>query len=124
MRVYHLTTWYHRVKALERYGVKTDVRDARQVEAEDIAVRGRIDPFVDNKAAETYLAAKTRNRSTFGSIERVMKPLADTRDRKAVLLVEVRLRPAGPVPAGGGGGATRQRRPLLHRPPGSDLPAS
>jgi VWFA-related protein len=71
----------------ERYGVKTDVKDARQVEAEDIAVRGRIDPFVDNKAAETYLKAKTRNRSTFGSIERVMKPLADTRDRKAVLLV-------------------------------------
>lgn len=71
----------------ERYGVKTDVKDARQVEAEDIAIRGRIDPFVDNKAAETYLAAKTRNRSTFGSIERVMKPLADTRDRKAVLLV-------------------------------------
>jgi len=71
----------------ERYGVKTDVKDARQVEAEDIAIRGRIDPFVDNKAAETYLAAKTRNRSTFGSIERVMKPLGDTRDRKAVLLV-------------------------------------
>jgi len=71
----------------ERYGVKTDVKDARQVEAEDIAIRGRIDPFVDNKAAETYLAARTRNRSTFGSIERVMKPLADTRDRKAVLLV-------------------------------------
>jgi len=71
----------------ERYGVKTDVRDDRQIEAEDIAVRGRIDPFVDNKAAETYLAAKTRNRSTFGSIERVMRPLADTRDRKAVLLV-------------------------------------
>ena len=71
----------------ERYGVKTDVRDDRQIEAEDIAVRGRIDPFVDNKAAETYLKAKTRNRSTFGSIERVMKPLAETRDRKAVLLV-------------------------------------
>lgn len=71
----------------ERYGVKTDVKDARQVEAEDIAIRGRIDPFVDNKAAETYLKAKTRNRSTFASIERVMKPLADTRDRKAVLLV-------------------------------------
>jgi VWFA-related protein len=71
----------------ERYGVKTDVKDARQIEAEDIAIRGRIDPFVDNKAAETYLAARTRNRSTFGAIERVMKPLADTRDRKAVLLV-------------------------------------
>jgi VWFA-related protein len=71
----------------ERYGVKTDVRDSRQVEAEDIAIRGRIDPFVDNKAAETYLAARTRNRSTYGAIERVMKPLGDTRDRKAVLLV-------------------------------------
>ena len=71
----------------DRYGVRTDVRDARQVEAEDISIRGRIDPFVDNKAAETYLAARTRNRSTYGAIERVMKPLGDTRDRKAVLLV-------------------------------------
>jgi VWFA-related protein len=71
----------------ERYNVKSKVRDPRQVEAEDIAIRGAIDPFVDNKAAETYLAARTRNRATFGAIERVMAPLADTRDRKAVLLV-------------------------------------
>jgi VWFA-related protein len=71
----------------DRYGVRTDVRDARQVEAEEISIRGRIDPFVDNKAAETYLAARTRYRSTFGAIERLMKPLADTRDRKAVILV-------------------------------------
>jgi VWFA-related protein len=71
----------------DRYGVKTEVRDARQIEAEEISIRGRIDPFVDNKAAETYLAARTRFRSTFGAIERVMRPLADTRDRKAVLLV-------------------------------------
>ena len=71
----------------ERYGVKTNVKDARQVEVEDISIRGRIDPVVDNKAAETYIAARTRNRSTFASIERVMKPLADTRDRKAVLLL-------------------------------------
>jgi len=71
----------------DRYGVKTDVRDSRQVEAEEISIRGRIDPFVDNKAAETYLAARTRFRSTFGSIERLMNPLADTRDRKAVILV-------------------------------------
>jgi VWFA-related protein len=71
----------------ERYGVKANVKDARQIEAEDIAIRGRIDPVVDNKAAETYLAARTRNRTTFEAIERVMKPLADTRDRKAVVLV-------------------------------------
>jgi VWFA-related protein len=71
----------------ERYNVKSKVRDPRQVEAEDIAIRGAIDPFVDNKAAETYLAARTRNRVTFGAIERVMAPLAETRDRKAVLLV-------------------------------------
>jgi VWFA-related protein len=71
----------------ERYGVKSNVKDSRQVEAEEISIRGRIDPFVDNKAAETYLAARTRNRSTFAAIERVMRPLADTRDRKAVVLV-------------------------------------
>jgi VWFA-related protein len=71
----------------ERYGVKSNVKDSRQVEAEEISIRGRVDPFVDNKAAETYLAARTRNRSTFGAIERLMRPLADTRDRKAVVLV-------------------------------------
>jgi hypothetical protein len=71
----------------ERYGVKSNVKDQRQIETEDIAIRNRIDPVVDNKAAETYLASRTRNRSTYGAIERVMKPLADTRDRKAVLLV-------------------------------------
>jgi VWFA-related protein len=71
----------------DRYGVKTEVRDERQIAAEEISIRGRIDPFVDNKAAETYLAARTRFRSTFGAIERLMRPLADTRDRKAVLLV-------------------------------------
>jgi VWFA-related protein len=71
----------------DRYGVKTEVRDQRQIEAEEISIRGRIDPFVDNKAAETYIAARTRFRSTLGAIERLMKPLADTRDRKAVLLV-------------------------------------
>jgi VWFA-related protein len=71
----------------ERYNVKAVVKDYRQVEAEEIAIRGAIDPFVDNKAAETYLAARTRNRATFGAIERVMAPLAETRDRKAVVLV-------------------------------------
>jgi VWFA-related protein len=90
MRIYQYSdhTMARRVQnRFERYNVMPTVKDARQVEAEEIAIRGRVDPFVDNKAAETYLAARTRSRSTFGAIERVMRPLADTRDRKAVLLV-------------------------------------
>jgi VWFA-related protein len=90
MRIYQYADFMlaRRVQSrFERYNVMPQVKDARQVEAEEIAIRGRVDPFVDNKAAETYLAARTRNRSTFGAIERVMRPLADTRDRKAVLLV-------------------------------------
>jgi VWFA-related protein len=90
MRIYQYSDFMmaRRVQSrFERYNVMPNVKDSRQVEAEEIAIRGRVDPFVDNKAAETYLAARTRNRSTFGAIERVMRPLADTRDRKAVLLV-------------------------------------
>jgi VWFA-related protein len=90
MRVYEYSDFMVANRVLDRfnrYGVKTEVRDSRQIESEEISIRGRIDPFVDNKAAETFLAARTRFRSTFGSIERVMKPLEDTRDRKAVLLV-------------------------------------
>jgi VWFA-related protein len=103
----------------ERYGVKSNVKDQRQVETEDIAIRNRIDPVVDNKAAETYLASRTRNRSTYGAIERVMKPLADTKDRKAVLLVSegLRVRPRrAPATSWLVEAARRaKRRALLHR---------
>ena len=71
----------------ERFNVKARMDEPNQREADDIARRGQIDLVVDSKAAETYLAARTRNRSTFDAIERAMKPLAATRDRKAVVLV-------------------------------------
>ncbi len=50
----------------ERYGVKSNVRDQRRIETEDIAIRNRIDPVVDNKAAETYLAGSARAHATYG----------------------------------------------------------
>lgn len=71
----------------ERFGIKPRFQDQNQREGDDIAKRGQIDLLVDSKAAETYLAARTRNRSTFDAIERAILPLAATRDRKAVLLV-------------------------------------
>ena len=102
----------------ERYGVKTDVKDARQVEAEDIAVRGRIDPFVDNKAAETYLKAEDEepvhlrvHRARDETPRRHPRPQGGPPRLRGLRLRPRRAR----VPAGGGGGAPRQRRPLLHR---------
>jgi VWFA-related protein len=71
----------------EQYGVKTRVDDDRARQVADIYQPGQIDLFVNTKAAEIYLAARTRNRTTFAALERLMRPLGETRDRKAVLLV-------------------------------------
>jgi VWFA-related protein len=90
MRIYQYSDSKLARRVLERfeqYGVKSRVEDERARETNDLGTPGRIDLMVDNKAAETYLAARTRNRFSYSSIERVMKPLAATRDRKAVLLV-------------------------------------
>lgn len=75
------------LERFERYGVKARVEDERARDAREIGSPGIIDLRVESKAAETYLAARTRNRTTFGAIERLMKPLAATRDRKSVVLL-------------------------------------
>ncbi len=72
---------------LERYGVAARTEGEKERAGKDFVIPGRVDLFVDNKAAETYLKVRTRNRTTFAALERVLKPLAATRDRKGVVFV-------------------------------------
>ncbi len=48
---------------------------------------GVIDPYIESRATQAYLTIRTRMRVTLSVLERVMKSLAGTSDRKAVLLV-------------------------------------
>ena len=71
----------------ERYSVRARSEDDKEREGRDLVTPGRIDLYVDNKAAETYLKVRTRNRATFAALERVLRPLEASRDRKAVVFM-------------------------------------
>jgi len=90
MRIYQYSDYMiaRRVQdRFERYGVSYRVKDQRQIDQDEIGSPGRINLMVDNRAAETYMAARTRNRATLGALERMLKPLQATRDRKSLVLV-------------------------------------
>jgi VWFA-related protein len=72
----------------ERYGIlgTRGMREGDRIHQE-ITVPGNIDLFVDTRAAETYLMARNRNRETYVALERVLQPLTESKDRKAVILV-------------------------------------
>ena len=72
----------------ERYGTQSrqGMQQARQQQAEN-TIPGVIDPYVESRAAEAYTTLKARMEVTFAALQRVMAPLAESRDRKAVLLV-------------------------------------
>ena len=71
----------------ERYGI-LGTRGQRDNDRtiQEIAVPGNIDLFVESRAAETYLTARNRNHETFVALERVLQPLTESKDRKAVIL--------------------------------------
>ncbi len=71
----------------ERYGVANRTETEKEREGKDFVIPGRVDLYVDNRAAEAYLKVRTRNRSTYAALERILKPLAASRDRKALVLV-------------------------------------
>jgi hypothetical protein len=50
-------------------------------------VPGIIDAYVESRASEAYLALKARMGVSLAALERVLAPLAEGRDRKAVLFV-------------------------------------
>jgi VWFA-related protein len=72
----------------ERYGI-LGTRGQRENDRtlQEIAAPGNIDLFVESRAAETYLMARNRNHETFVALERVLQPLTESKDRKAVILV-------------------------------------
>ena len=73
----------------ERYGggqSHQGMQQAREQKGENMTP-GVIDPYVESRAAEAYTTLKARMGVTLAALERVMAPLAESRDRKAVLLV-------------------------------------
>ena len=71
----------------ERYGQQARTEGEKERAGKDFVIPGRVDVYVDNRAAETYLKARSRNKTTFAALERVLKPLAASKDRKSVLFV-------------------------------------
>ena len=91
MRIYvdHDPLLANRVQSrLDTYGSgkSRQASEAAQQQRET-TTPGQIDPFIDNKATQAYITIRTRMRVTLSVLERVMKSLAGTSDRKAVLLV-------------------------------------
>jgi VWFA-related protein len=76
---------------LERYGSKArqDMQQSqqRQKDSQDPQTPGMIDLYIESRANEAYLRLKSRMGVTFAALERALKPLSASRDRKAVLLV-------------------------------------
>jgi VWFA-related protein len=66
---------------------RADAANAQQRQADLGTSQGVINPYIDNRAAETYLKAQSRSRITLRAMERVMNALSPGTDRKAVILV-------------------------------------
>jgi VWFA-related protein len=73
-------------RRFETYGVSSRVESQRERESRDIYQRGIIDPYVMRRATEEYLKSRTRNRATLAALERTLRPLAASRERKTVVL--------------------------------------
>jgi VWFA-related protein len=73
-------------RRFETYGVTSRVESERERERREIYQRGIIDPYVMRRATEEYLKARTRNRVSLAALERTLRPLARTRERKTVVL--------------------------------------
>jgi VWFA-related protein len=78
---------YRVQRRFETYGVTSRVESARERERRETYLPGVNDPYVERRAAEEYLKIRTRNRVSLGAIERALRPLAATKERKSVLLV-------------------------------------
>ncbi len=91
MRIYLYsdTQMAARVEArIDKFGgqSRADAANAHQQQA-DLGSQTIINPYVDNRAAETYLKAQARSRLTLKAMQRVLTALSPGTDRKAVILV-------------------------------------
>ncbi|HEY6551925.1 MAG TPA: VWA domain-containing protein, partial [Vicinamibacteria bacterium] len=78
-------------RRFETFGVRSR-QESQQAQQQREAqgrgsMAGAIDPYLENRAAETYVKTRARTHATFGVLERALKPLGSTSDRKALLLV-------------------------------------
>jgi VWFA-related protein len=87
---FHDTSVGKRVQdRLERYGsalLQSQQKDAAENEKMNF-MRGVMDPFVENRAHETYIKMRTRVAATLKAIERAIGSLSEGRDRKSLVLV-------------------------------------
>jgi VWFA-related protein len=72
----------------DRYGTRSrrEMQESLQQQAGQ-TMAGMLDPYVEMRASEDYLRLKSRLEITLGLLDRTAKALAESRDRKAVLLV-------------------------------------
>ena len=73
-------------RRFETYGSSSRV-ESQQDQQRRQYMPGVNDPYVERRAAEEYLKARTRNRITLGAIERALRPLTASKERKTLLLV-------------------------------------
>ncbi|HVQ28339.1 MAG TPA: VWA domain-containing protein, partial [Vicinamibacteria bacterium] len=73
-------------RRFETYGSTSRV-ESQQDQQRRQYLPGVNDPYVERRAAEEYLKLRTRNRVTLGSIERALRPLTASKERKTLLLV-------------------------------------
>lgn len=73
----------------ERYGNKSrqEMQSEEYKQLLQQMVPGAIDPYIENRAAETFIKVKSRMDASLQAIERATNALAENRDRKALLLV-------------------------------------
>ncbi len=74
---------------IDKFGgqARADAANAQQRQADLGTTQSVINPYIDSRAAETYLKAQSRSRLTLKAMERVMNALSPGTDRKAVILV-------------------------------------
>jgi VWFA-related protein len=74
-------------RRFETYGTTSRQESQQEREKREMYKPGVIDPYVERKASELYLQVKNRSKATLAALERAIKPLEATRDRKTVILV-------------------------------------
>lgn len=74
-------------RRFETYGSTSRVESQQEQQRRQIYQPGMIDPYVERRAAEEYLKIRTRNRVILGALERALRPLMASRERKTLLLV-------------------------------------
>jgi VWFA-related protein len=74
-------------RRFETYGTTSRQESQAERQKRETYRPGVIDPYVERKASEIYMQVKNRTKATLGALERAIKPLEATRDRKTVILV-------------------------------------